>query len=92
MEHPSGKRKAECCLDNGMAGSWKTLKDQRFARRKQRINPDTRHTEWLGDEKLGTFGPAAPAVSLVTGEVLQKAASLPKKIVRPKRRRRKKGK
>jgi hypothetical protein len=43
-------------------GTWNGLKQRRWTRRKYRSVDSVAHTEWLGDQKIGTFGPAAPAL------------------------------
>jgi len=47
-----------------------TARNLQFAHSKRRVSKNARHVEWLGDEKVGTFG-AGTCVSLVTGEIIK---------------------
>jgi hypothetical protein len=51
-------------------GSWRNLKHIRHAQLAHRPATNVAHTEWHAQRKLGTFGPAGPAVSILTGKTL----------------------
>lgn len=70
--------------------NWKTAKTERFGQRKNTLNENRKHTVWVGGSSMGTFGPAAPAVSLVTGEVLKPSREVDAKMDKLRREERRK--